>query len=145
MKNKRVKGKVKWFNNKLGYGFISHDSKESLSESDIFVHWSNLMIPDHEFHTLYKDEHVEFEIQKCLNGPKSVQACRVSGPKLSSLRIVKMNGYTTNYHTSSKFSNVYSVKQMEYLDFEGMERSSSRLQEIYRLCNEKEKNDGLHV
>lgn len=131
-KQTRVRGKVKWFNNKLGYGFISHRPKPNI-ENDIFVHWSNLMLPEHDFHTLFKDELVEFEIQKCLNGPKSIQACRVSGPNLTSLKVAKLKGHSTNHHTSSKFSNVYSVKQLSYNDFEGIERDSPKLIEIYKF------------
>ena len=120
-------------NNKLGYGFISHKPKFNI-EHDIFVHWSNLILPENDFHTLYKDEIVEFEIQKCLNGPKSIQASRVSGPNFTSLRVSKLNGYSTNHHTSSKFSNVYSVKQLDYTDFEGSEKNSSKLIELYNFC-----------
>lgn len=58
-RSEKVLGRIKWFNNRLGYGFITYHSKSSGDEDDIFVHWSHLRIPDKEFHTLYKGEYVE--------------------------------------------------------------------------------------
>lgn len=51
----REKGKVKWFNEKKGWGFIVSDSGD-----DIFAHYSE--IQGDGFKTLKEDEPVEFEI-----------------------------------------------------------------------------------
>jgi len=63
-----AKGRVKWFNEKKGYGFISGDDG-----SDVFVHFS--AIKGDGFKVLYEGDEVEFEVTK---GPKGPQATNVS-------------------------------------------------------------------
>ena len=65
-------GRVKWFSDQKGYGFISTDEGE-----DVFVHHSN--IEGTGFKTLEENEEVEFNMVK---GPKGYQAEEVK--KLSS-------------------------------------------------------------
>ena len=60
-------GKVKWFNDAKGYGFIEQDNGE-----DVFVHFSALK--QDGFKTLKTGERVKFEITK---GPKGPQAADV--------------------------------------------------------------------
>lgn len=60
----KTTGKVKWFNNAKGYGFI-----EKLGERDIFVHYS--AISGEGYKTLAQGQEVEFEVT---NGPKGPQA-----------------------------------------------------------------------
>jgi cold shock protein len=57
-------GKVKWFNNAKGYGFIEQDG-----EQDIFVHYS--AIGGDGYKTLIQGQDVEFEVT---TGPKGPQA-----------------------------------------------------------------------
>ncbi|MBI5426890.1 MAG: cold-shock protein [Nitrospinae bacterium] len=60
-------GKVKWFNEKKGYGFI-----EAEDGQDVFVHFS--AIQGSGFKTLREGQPVEFEISM---GPKGPQASTV--------------------------------------------------------------------
>ena len=64
----RITGKVKWFNNAKGYGFIERESG-----SDVFVHFS--AIQGAGFRTLEEGQPVEFEI---VDGPKGPQAGNVT-------------------------------------------------------------------
>ena len=63
-------GKVKWFNNKKGYGFI-----ERASGGDVFVHYS--AIESEGYKTLKEGDSVEFNITQ---GPKGFQAENVTKP-----------------------------------------------------------------
>jgi CspA family cold shock protein len=62
-----AKGKVKWFSNQKGYGFITTESG-----TDIFVH--HTAIQQDGYRTLNEGDEVEFEIEK---GPKGDQAVKV--------------------------------------------------------------------
>jgi CspA family cold shock protein len=62
-----VKGTVKWFNERKGFGFLSQEEGE-----DVFVHYSS--IQSSGFKNLAEGQAVEFEIQK---GPKGLQAVNV--------------------------------------------------------------------
>ena len=62
-----AKGKVKWFNDAKGYGFIEQDGGE-----DVFVHFSAITMDG--FKTLAEGQLVEFEIQ---SGDKGLHAANV--------------------------------------------------------------------
>ncbi len=62
-----VKGTVKWFNERKGFGFLSQDDGE-----DVFVHYSS--IQGSGFKNLAEGQAVEFEVQ---TGPKGLQAVNV--------------------------------------------------------------------
>jgi cold shock protein len=64
----RITGKVKWFNNAKGYGFIERDGG-----ADVFVHFS--AVQGNGFRTLEEGQAVEFEI---VDGPKGQQAGNVT-------------------------------------------------------------------
>jgi CspA family cold shock protein len=63
-----AKGKVKWFNNSKGYGFIQQEDG-----TDIFVHFS--AIQGDGYKTLDEGQAVEFEVTQ---GPKGLQAANVA-------------------------------------------------------------------
>ena len=60
-------GRVKWFNEQKGFGFISRDDGD-----DVFVHFSE--IQSDGFKTLAEDQEVSFDIKE---GPKGLQAANV--------------------------------------------------------------------
>lgn len=61
-------GRVKWFNDAKGFGFIEQDGGD-----DVFVHFS--AIEGDGFKTLSEGEEVEFEVTE---GPKGLQAANVT-------------------------------------------------------------------
>jgi len=60
-----AEGKVKWFNEKKGFGFIESDEG-----GDVFVHYS--AIQGSGFRTLYEGQRLSFEVEKGNKGPSAV-------------------------------------------------------------------------
>jgi CspA family cold shock protein len=58
----KERGKVKWFNDSKGFGFISRENGP-----DVFVHHS--AIQGEGFHTLEENQEVEFEVVQGNKGP----------------------------------------------------------------------------
>jgi len=71
-KMSKALGKVKWFNNAKGYGFI-----EQPGEQDIFVHYS--AISGDGYKTLTQGQDVEFEVTNGPKGPQAENVLRVDG------------------------------------------------------------------
>lgn len=61
-------GKVKWFNNAKGYGFINEEGKTD----DLFAHYSAIQMDGYK--TLKAGQAVEFEI---IQGPKGLHAVKI--------------------------------------------------------------------
>ena len=60
--NDLTSGRVKWFNNKAGYGFISVNDCETNEERDIFVHHSEIKVEQTQYKYLVQGEYVEFVV-----------------------------------------------------------------------------------
>lgn len=67
-------GKVKWFSNVKGYGFVEKNG----GDKDIFVHYSAILSDGYK--TLDQDEEVTFEIVEGDRGPQAVNLIRVKKP-----------------------------------------------------------------
>jgi CspA family cold shock protein len=70
-------GRVKWFNNSTGYGFITITSGERAG-SDIFVHHSSIQVENQQYKYLVQGEYVDFVLSKS-TGPHEYQATNVVG------------------------------------------------------------------
>lgn len=68
-----MKGKVKWFNDAKGFGFITPDDSNG---EDIFVHFSG--IKGQGFKSLAEGDAVEFEVVKSDKGPKADQVVKLA-------------------------------------------------------------------
>jgi CspA family cold shock protein len=60
----QYKGKVKWFNNAKGYGFIGREDGP-----DVFVHYSSIQLDGYK--TLKEGDDVEFDIVQGQKGPQA--------------------------------------------------------------------------
>jgi CspA family cold shock protein len=63
-------GKVKWFNEQKGFGFIERDDGE-----DVFVHYSAIQTDG--FRTLEEGQEVEFEIVEGERGPQATNVVKI--------------------------------------------------------------------
>jgi CspA family cold shock protein len=69
----KIKGKVKWFNNSKGYGFI----EQSDGRPDVFVHYS--AIQQDGYRSLKEGQVVEFDLIEGPKGPQAENVLIVSG------------------------------------------------------------------
>jgi CspA family cold shock protein len=67
----RITGKVKWFNDQKGFGFITPDN----GEKDCFVHHSAIQASG--FKTLGEGEAVEFDMVQGKKGPAAENVVKV--------------------------------------------------------------------
>jgi CspA family cold shock protein len=65
------RGKVKWFNDQKGFGFLEQEGG-----GDVFVHYSS--IAGDGFKSLAEGDEVEFELTQGPKGPKAENVTRVS-------------------------------------------------------------------
>ena len=65
-----MKGRVKWFNNEKGYGFIEYNDLE-----DIFVHYS--AISKEGYKTLKEGAIVQFKLIETAKGLQAVDVCEI--------------------------------------------------------------------
>ncbi len=66
-----MKGKVKWFNDQKGYGFITPDD----GSADVFVHHTS--IQGQGFKTLAENQAVDFDILQSDKGPKAANVVKI--------------------------------------------------------------------
>jgi len=80
MSTTRITGRVKWFNSKAGYGFITACEGE-LVDKDIFVHYSSIKSDSAHYKYLTQGEYVDFSLTKPANEKHEYHAVDVSGVK----------------------------------------------------------------
>lgn len=73
-------GRVKWFNNKAGYGFVTV-TDGSRSGSDVFVHHNAINVDSQQYKYLVQGEYIEFDLIKTDSDKHEWQASHVSGIK----------------------------------------------------------------
>jgi len=74
----RLLGRVKLFNNKSGFGFITVCAGEH-KEKDIFIHYSSIRAESSQYKYLVQGEYVEFVLVNAATGNHEFHATDVSG------------------------------------------------------------------
>jgi CspA family cold shock protein len=68
-------GKVKWFSDQKGYGFIARDE-----DADVFVHHTSIVMEG--FRTLKQGEDVTYELRDGAKGPQAVNVAPLTSDTL---------------------------------------------------------------
>ena len=76
-------GRVKWFNNKYGYGFVTVLKTDAEAVvpvgTDVFAHHSEVSVANDQYRYLVQGEYVAFDIVKTTNGKHEYQCSKVKG------------------------------------------------------------------
>jgi CspA family cold shock protein len=99
-------GRVKWFNNKSGFGFLTITDGLS-SGLDVFVHHSSIKVNTEQYKYLVQGEYVEFELTETSGGAHKYQASNVKGIKGGSLMCEtrrELKVLRNNYKTDNKLT-----------------------------------------
>jgi len=95
-------GRVKWFNNKSGFGFITVCDGE-FDGKDMFVHYSSIQVNDEQYKYLVQGEYVNFELVKPTKGDHEFHAVNVKGIKGGSLMCeTRKQNYTARVEKPSR-------------------------------------------
>ena len=109
----RLIGRVKWFNNKAGYGFITITDGVK-SGTDVFVHHSAITVTNQQFKYLVQGEYVELSETKAASGPHEFQASHVLGVSGGKLMCETRNEFKqarSTYKSSDSTSKPEEFKQ----------------------------------
>ncbi len=106
-------GRVKWFNNKAGYGFITITDGPR-SGTDIFAHHSSIGVENQQYKYLVQGEYVEFDLVKTESQTHEWQASNVAGIKGGKLMCETRNELkiARNEYNSSRTNNVATEPRM---------------------------------
>lgn len=79
--NEVNQGRVKWFNNRAGYGFITivKSDNEDVVGKEIFAHHSGINVSDEQYKYLMQGEYVEFVLSTATEGEHEFQAVNING------------------------------------------------------------------
>ena len=99
--SEKFTGRVKWFNNKAGYGFVTI-TDGSKSGSDVFIHHSAIKVDSEQYKYLVQGEYVEFGLMTVEGGKHEYQAsdvCGIKGGKLMCETRNELKGVRTSYRS----------------------------------------------
>lgn len=74
----RHTGRVKWFNSKTGYGFVTVTDGPKTG-TDVFVHHTSVQVSKEQYRYLVQGEYVQFVLSEMTDGPHAYQASDVTG------------------------------------------------------------------
>ena len=78
--SEKMTGRVKWFNNKTGYGFVTVTDGPKAG-TDIFTHHSAIKVDSEQYRYLVQGEYIDFTIISTPDGKHEFQATNICGIK----------------------------------------------------------------
>lgn len=100
----RLTGRVKWFNSKAGYGFITV-TDGARAGTDIFSHHSSIQVSNQQYKYLVQGEYVEFTLTNTPTEKHECQASNISGINSGQLMCETRHAFKvakSTYKTSTK-------------------------------------------
>ena len=79
MSSVRLTGRVKWFNRKSGYGFLTVCGDSLHKDKDIFVHFSAVNGENDQYKYLVQGEYVDFDLVESKGDAHEFQAASITG------------------------------------------------------------------
>lgn len=110
----RLTVRVKWFNNRAGYGFITVTDGVR-SGTDVFVHHTAITVANQQYKYLIQGEYVDFTFTLTQGGIHSFNAKCVTGIKNGSLMCETINETKTqsSYQTNGVGDSKYTQRMNE--------------------------------
>ena len=97
-------GNCKWFNNKIGYGFVTVMDGEHKGK-DIFVHHTGVCPKNSNFKTLTKGEYVSLNVTNGKNGLQAVDLTGILGGPLMCDNVIVQHHQRQFYNNHQTFNN----------------------------------------
>ena len=98
-------GRVKWFNNKSGYGFVTVLKTDEAAcvpvGTDVFAHHSEINVTSDQYRYLVQGEYVAFDVVKTTNANHEYQCAKVKGMYGGQLICETRHDARSQYKTSS--------------------------------------------
>lgn len=143
----RLLGRVKWFNSKAGYGFITVTDGQR-SGTDIFVHHSAVNVENQQYRYLVQGEYVEFSLVPTQGGSHEFQASAVCGIKSGKLmcetrrefKIARNNYRSSERPVSSTEKNVSSEQTQVQIEMPRQQRPTRNSNPRVRGNGPREEN-----
>jgi CspA family cold shock protein len=137
-------GSTKWFNDKLGYGFITICDGNDKGK-DIFVHHSGINPLNSNYKTLRKGEYIQFNIVNGINGLQAIDVTGIKGGPLmcdyvTSKRLVSIDVpvFTEEYHVQQPTNSWQTVAKKQKQVFQGSPTIGAKpRQQTTRVPNQK--------
>jgi cold shock CspA family protein len=106
-------GRVKWFNNKAGYGFVTITDGPT-SGTDVFVHHSSINVDSEQYKYLVQGEYIEFSLSDynilTTNIKQASEVSGIKGGKLMCETRRETRSVRTQYQTSNSKDTVKMPK-----------------------------------
>jgi cold shock CspA family protein len=107
-------GRVKWFNNKSGYGFITVLKTDEAAAvpvgTDVFAHHSEINVSCDQYRYLVQGEYVAFDVVKTTNANHEYQCAKVKGMYGGQLICETRHDARSQYKTSGSGDNLESSR-----------------------------------
>lgn len=117
-------GQCKWFNDLLGYGFVTVCDGEDKGK-DIFVHHSGIMPLNSNYRTLKKGEYLNFDIINGMNGLQAVHVTGIQGGPLMCDFVTSVKPNTVDVNTPSKPQSQQRTRQLPVSTTPGVNQTSN--------------------